>query len=371
MTPKFKKGDLVVKARPYSEDTYCRFGGGESCVPLGTQGEVKFVYSYGENRALVRFINNELWNVSPTELDLVSSTSTKVEPTVTLDSVILPQEQKDLILSTISQIKEDIQSLIFSTWGFGDVLSYGKGVGILLCGPPGTGKTQTALAIAGELGKDYLFLSNAQLQSPIPGQMERNIEKAFEEAGMKGLVVILDECDSILVSRNSVGHIMAGEINFFLSALEKFEGICILTTNRAPTLDEALERRLALKMEIAKPTREARAKIWRSLIPSKCPLIQVSLETLAEYELTGGQIKNAILTGARIAAARIQGKTKDSNEKIDISKEGILQSELETGVKAELLGRKAWETGRGYSPLREILDIAKEKENGGQKPGAV
>ena len=275
---------------------------------------------------------------------------------VNLSHTILPKEHLSLIKEAIAQSRKEVGELIFNTWGFGETITYGKGVGILLWGPPGTGKTQTAMGIAGELGKDYLILGNAELQSSVPGQMERNIAKGFKDAKEKGLVVILDECDSLLASRNSVGVVMAGEINYLLITIEKFEGVCIMTTNRAPVLDEALERRLALKLEFKPPTTEERLAIWRKLIPEKCPLVEVNLSELAKYNLTGGQIKNAILTGARKAASHTDTK-------------GIAQSDLEVGVKMELLGRKAWEEGKGYSPLKEIMEISrgigeKEKREG-------
>ena len=87
-----------------------------------------------------------------------------------------------------------------------------------------------------------------------------------------------------------------------LTELERFEGVCVLATNRKVALDPALERRISLKIEFNRPSREERRAIWRKLLPEKLPLAEdVDLRTLAEVDLSGGEIKNAILNAIRMA----------------------------------------------------------------------
>ncbi len=94
-------------------------------------------------------------------------------------------------------------------------------------------------------------------------------------------------------------------MNVLLQELEQFEGICILCTNRKMTLDPALERRISLKVEFERPTGPMRAHIWRKLVPQKLPLADdVDFERLAQHDLTGGEIKNAVFNAARIALMR-------------------------------------------------------------------
>ena len=182
---------------------------------------------------------------------------------------------------------------------------------------------------------------------------------AFIKATKDKAVLILDECDSLVYNRNSVGAILASEINSLLTEIERFEGVCILTTNRSQRLDRALERRVCLKLEFPKPDIDSRKSIWRNLIPKKAPLHKdVNFEGLAEYELTGGQIKNAILAGARTAAAR--------------NKNGIVHVDLLEGVERELLGEKMWQRSTKDSLLGtdfikqavqcEIRKVKKEDE---------
>jgi len=246
-----------------------------------------------------------------------------------MNILVLPEKVKQLILETISQSNAEISEKIFQEWGFASTIEKGKGAILLFWGPPGTGKTMCAEAIAEALGKDYLMLSTKNIQSSVPGQAERNIAKAFSSAHSKDAVVILDECDSLVYSRNKVGAILAAEINTLLTEIERFEGTCILTTNRSHELDPALERRICLKLEFTKPDKASRAKIWRNLIPKEAPLAKcVCFEILSTHDLTGGQIKNAILLGARKAA---YGKKK-----------AIELNDFNKGVETELQGKDAF-----------------------------
>jgi AAA+ superfamily predicted ATPase len=244
--------------------------------------------------------------------------------------VVMPKDHKKAILEALCQTDADKHTKLFTTWGFDKVLEKGKGIIFLFHGVPGTGKTMCAQAIAEHLGRKYMILGTGDLQSSVPGQMERNIKEAFIKATKEKLVVIFDECDSLLYKRNMVGAILGAEINTLLSEIERFDGVCILTTNRTATLDEALERRIALKLEFQKPDAQMREYIWSKLIPKKCPLAKdVDIKTLAkEFELCGGNIKNIVLSAARRAV---------HNEKDEVSMEDFL-----VAVEKELSGMSAF-----------------------------
>lgn len=220
---------------------------------------------------------------------------------VTFDSVILSDDKKQKILATIKQV--DNHELIFEHWGFGDVLEKGKAISMLFYGPPGTGKTLMAQAIADQYNKKLKIVGSAEIESSEPGQAERNI-KAFFEGTKDDTVLLFDECDSLVYSREQVGSILAAQVNQLLSSLESFEGIVIFTTNRLGVLDEAFNRRLSLKLEFDLPSHAERVKIWQRMMPQKAPLADdINWEALAEVELSGGYIKNVVLRAARMAAA--------------------------------------------------------------------
>jgi SpoVK/Ycf46/Vps4 family AAA+-type ATPase len=116
-----------------------------------------------------------------------------------------------------------------------------------------------------------------------------------------------------------------------LTELEKYEGVCILATNRKVSLDPALERRISLKIEFDRPDRTERQQIWRRLIPEKLPLGgDVDVAALAEHDLSGGEIKNAVLNAARLALTR--GATgplthADFKEAIRLEHDGRLRAD--------------------------------------------
>jgi len=219
-----------------------------------------------------------------------------------LRPLVIAEEMKKEIIAVLKQ--HEHTKLIFDDWGLGETIKYGKGMTMLFHGGPGTGKTWAAHCIAKALSKEIMSVGSAELQSYMAGETQKNIQKAFQEAKSSKKLLFLDECDSLITSRNDVGMIISSEINTLLTEIEKFDGVCILATNRIDTLDDALERRLSLILEFPEPGFSARAEIWTHLIPSKMPLGKdVSIDKLAEFALTGGQIKNAVLQAARFAAA--------------------------------------------------------------------
>lgn len=217
---------------------------------------------------------------------------TKLEPLVIDPSV------KEEIVAVLKQ--HNHAKKMFETWGLGEVIEYGRGMTFLFYGTPGTGKTWAANCIAKALDLELVVVGAAEIQSSEPGGANRNIQNAFKSSKKK--VLLLDECDSLITSRNDVGMIIGSEINTLLTEIEKSEGMVILATNRIDTLDEALERRISLIVEFPKPTFPQREAIWEKMLPKKMPIGEgVGKTKLAENVLTGGQIKNVIMQAARLA----------------------------------------------------------------------
>ncbi len=94
-------------------------------------------------------------------------------------------------------------------------------------------------------------------------------------------------------------------MNVLLQELEKFEGVCVLATNRKIALDAALERRITLKIEFERPDQPMRREIWKKLLPEEMPVgPDVDLDNLSQEDLSGGEIKNVILNAARLSLQR-------------------------------------------------------------------
>lgn len=217
------------------------------------------------------------------------------------DRCVLPEEVRSQIDDAVTNV---LMRHKFEEWGINETFEKGLTNSIMIYGPHGTGKTMIAEAIAAVLDMNMIKVSSGDIQSNKPGETERNIQHAFEEAKRTNSVLLFDECDSVLGDRNFVGTIMAAEINALLTEIERFDGVAIFTTNRIHVLDPALERRIISKVKLGNPTKEARLMIWKNLIPSKMPVKDLDYDLLAEAELAGGDIKNCILMAARRAISK-------------------------------------------------------------------
>ncbi len=116
-------------------------------------------------------------------------------------------------------------------------------------GPPGTGKTALAEHIAAALQKPLLVRQASDLVSKFVGETEQNMAKMFEEAQTEGAVLLLDEADSFLRSRQRAERSYeVTEVNEMLQGMERFAGLFICTTNLFDELDEAALRRFTFKV---------------------------------------------------------------------------------------------------------------------------
>jgi SpoVK/Ycf46/Vps4 family AAA+-type ATPase len=218
---------------------------------------------------------------------------------------ILSTEIDDRIADAISSCEHRGK---WSAWGLNTIRE--QGVAILLHGPPGTGKTMTGHYIAKRLHLGVCEVSIADYGSQVPGQLARNIKTIFNgeqilaaQEKRQPAVILLDECDSMLVSRKRLGSEMLWmlePINALLAHIGKYPGIVVLATNLLPMLDEALERRLIAKIHIGRPDESVRRKIWKAKFPDKfpCQPTAIELDILATYDLSGAQVENALIIWA-------------------------------------------------------------------------
>jgi AAA+ superfamily predicted ATPase len=226
------------------------------------------------------------------------------EARIRLNQLVLSSEVQQALRLAVTHVRE--RKTLTCRWGLGELIPYGRNVTLLFWGPPGTGKTASAEGLACELGKPILVVNYAEIQSCWVGETEKNIVRAFNEAKRHDAVLFWDEADAIFFDRDSAARNWeVRDVNVLLQELERFDGVCVLATNRQLTLDKALERRITLKVEFARPDRNMRRQIWEKLLPKNMPVTgDVDLDELSKPDLSGGEIKNAVLNAARTALER-------------------------------------------------------------------
>ena len=117
-------------------------------------------------------------------------------------------------------------------------------------GPPGTGKTAWASWLAEQLDMPLLLKQGSDLLDPYVGGTEQKIAAAFEQAKSENGVLVLDEVDSFLFSRDNAQRSWErSQVNEMLTQIERFEGLLIVSTNLIDILDPAALRRFDLKLK--------------------------------------------------------------------------------------------------------------------------
>jgi len=238
--------------------------------------------------------------------DRLVGLATRVSVSQTWDDLVLPEDQIVAIVELLARVRQ--RSCVYETWGFAGKLGRGLGVTALFSGPPGTGKTMCAGLIARELGTELYQVDTSRIASKWIGETEKNLAALFDAAESGHAMLLFDEADALFGKRtdvrSSVDRHANQETNFLLQRIERFTGICILTTNHESAIDGAFKRRLALHVRFPVPEVEERKKLWSAMIPKQAPVAgDLALDELAEvYAMTGGYIRNAVLRAAFLAA---------------------------------------------------------------------
>lgn len=209
------------------------------------------------------------------------------------EMLVLDQDTKDLIFASVTDQSTD-----------NDIIA-GKGGGSinLLEGPPGVGKTLTAEAVAEKLKKPLYMVSAGELGTTV-GALESNLKDILEIAESWGAVLLIDEADIFLETRDKADVHRNALVAVFLRLLEYYQGVMFLTTNRADNLDPAFESRITLCIHYTELSYESRYQVWVNLLAAAkmgTTGDKLDIFQLADHKLNGRQIKGIIKSARSLA----------------------------------------------------------------------
>ncbi len=190
--------------------------------------------------------------------------------------------------------------------------------GVLMYGPPGSGKTLIARAVANETGAFFFLINGPEIMSKMAGDSESNLRKAFEEAEKNApAIIFIDELDSIAPKRDKVsGEVEKRIVSQLLTLMDGIKSrgqvIVIAATNRPNTLDPALRRfgRFDREIDIGVPDEVGRIEILR--IHTKNMKIDEEVDIPALSKDTHGYV------GADLAQLCSEAALQCIREKMDL-----------------------------------------------------
>ena len=256
-------------------------------------------------------------NDSPLSYDVIRAVSRRGD-SVGLGALaeLIPDEVGDEALVANAALRSELESLVTRcrlreqfahSLGPSIQARYRPSVRALFVGPSGTGKTLAVAWLATRLGIPLFRVDLSAITSKYIGETEKNLSQLLARAEQNEVLLLFDEADSLFGKRTDVheanDRFANAQTNYLLQRMESYDGITILTSNGRSRFDDAFSRRFDAILSFPLPGPEERRALWIAHLGEDHDVNSGQLNLLAAVaELTGGQIRNAVLRAAVDAA---------------------------------------------------------------------
>lgn len=250
--------------------------------------------------------------VAPRDKDSLLELYEIVRSDVEFSDVVLPESQRKIIQQIIDEQKNAENLLKHKMAPINRVI---------LCGPPGCGKTMTAYALGHELGLPIAYVRLDGLVSSYLGQTSTNLRKVFDSVKNQRIILFLDEFDAIAKKRDDSNEL--GELKRVVTTLlQNFDNmpanvLLIAATNHEHLLDPAIWRRFNVSITLENPEEDERRELIKRYVEKYEIVGKIDTGKLAKVS---GGMSGALIEQLMMAAAKkslISGKIS-TNDVIEI-----------------------------------------------------
>jgi len=248
-------------------------------------------------------------------------------------SEVIPPNEIDVKfedIGALDEVKQTLKELVMLPLQRPELFTKGNLTkptkGILLFGPPGTGKTMLAKAVATQCGANFINVSMSTIASKWFGEGEKYVKAIFTLASkISPTVIFIDEVDSLLGKRERTGeHEAMRKIkNEFMTNWDGLKSkdnervLVLAATNRPFDLDDAVLRRLSRRVLIDLPSEENRVKILRVILSKEDMVDDLKMEEIAKLTegFSGSDMKNLCVAAAYQPIREYLAQEKEIEEK--------------------------------------------------------